>query len=203
MAHTTSESMDASRSTSDIDFKDYETSPSSESTTPVNVVDFRKLLAEQTVKHWSQWTSVAGLIPVSLLDTVAISSLQVKMIYELCKVYDVPFHKETIRSLVSGLLGGSVTSLASGYASSILLRHLPYVGSALSVVSQPVIAYASTLAIGTVFIKHFESQGNLQDFAVESVREFYDEQFAKVKSKLKVRKSKDASVFSNDPGLQA
>ena len=50
------------------------------------VKDFRRLLADQTVKNWSQWATVAGFIPLPLLDLAAISSVQIKMIYDLCIV---------------------------------------------------------------------------------------------------------------------
>jgi hypothetical protein len=70
---------------------------------PLMVKDFRRLLADQTVKNWSQWATVAGFIPVPFFDLAAISGVQIKMIYDLCKVYDIPFEQRQVRAILSGL----------------------------------------------------------------------------------------------------
>jgi len=167
-------------------------SKSDESTEPLTSPDFRRLLADQTVRNWSQWATVAGFIPVPVLDVTAIGALQVKLVAELCKIYDVPFKEEAVKSVLAGLTGSAVTSVVSGTLAGSLTRFVPYVGTALASVSQPVVAYATTFAVGAVFIKHFESKGSLTELSADSVKGFYQEQYAKAKGLFKRKKNSDA-----------
>jgi uncharacterized protein (DUF697 family) len=148
---------------------------------PLMVKDFRRLLADQTVKNWSQWATVAGFIPVPLLDLVAISSVQIKMIYDLCKVYDVPFEQRQVRAILSGLAGGGITTVASTAISGTLIKSVPIIGSTLAAVTQPVMSYATTYAVGTIFVRHFESNGTLMSMSIDAIKSTYQEQVAYAK----------------------
>lgn len=176
--------------------------------------NFRKLLAKEKVSHWSQWSVAAGLIPVPFVDTAAISGLQMKMIFDLCKVYDVPFKKELVASILSSLVGGGATTFASQKVAEAVLAKVPYVGTVISSVTQPAIAYATTYAIGMTFVNHFETNGNLLSFELESAnkvfKEQYDkaktfsgEQYKKVKDFSEAQCKKAASVFSKKKDVAA
>ena len=92
-------------------------------------VDFRHQMAHQTVTNWAQWATVAGFIPVPLIDTAAIGGLQLKMIYDLCKIYEVEFKKELALSIVGALVGGGVSTLFTSSLASTFTRHIPVIGS--------------------------------------------------------------------------
>ena len=147
--------------------------------------DYRNLLAKQTVKTWSSWAAAAGLVPMPALDLAAIAAVQVKMVYELCKIYDVPYKEERVQSVVTGVATSSVIVLLSGQVSGAVLRFIPYVGPILSTLIQPTLAFASTYALGQVFIKQFESGQSLGSITVESVRDSYNKQFEKAKPLFK------------------
>ncbi len=147
--------------------------------------DYRNLLAKQTVKTWSSWAAAAGLVPMPALDLAAIAAVQVKMVYELCKIYDVPYKEERVQSVVTGVATSSVTVLLSGQVSGTVVRFIPYVGPILSTLIQPTLAFASTYALGQVFIKQFESGQSLGSITVESVRDSYNKQFEKAKQLFK------------------
>jgi uncharacterized protein (DUF697 family) len=153
-------------------------------TNPSVAKDFRRLLADQTVQNWSQWATVAGFIPIPLLDVVTISGVQIKMIYDLCRVYDIPFEKRKVRAILSGLSGGGVTTVASASLSASLIKNVPVVGTALAAVTQPAMSYATTYAIGTLFVRHFESNGTLVAMSAESLRAAYQEQVNAAKKKF-------------------
>ena len=162
--------------------------------------NYRQLLAQHTVKSWSTWAAAAGLIPVPVFDLAAIGVLQVKMIYELCKVYDVPYKKEMVQSLVGGLAGSTLTIVASGYLSARLFRFIPYAGPVLSAVIQPGLAFASTYALGQIFLRHFESGQSLTTVTSESVNSAYHAQLAKSKSLFKKKKNDDV-IDVLDPAI--
>lgn len=147
--------------------------------------DYRNLLAKQTVKTWSSWAAAAGLVPMPTLDLTAIAAVQVKMVYELCKIYDVSYKEEWVQSVVTGVATSSVTVLLSGQVSGAVLRFIPYVGPILSTLIQPTLAFASTYALGQVFIKQFESGQSLGSITVESVRDSYNKQTEKAKQLFK------------------
>ncbi len=144
-------------------------------------IDFRHQLAQQSVKNWAQWATVTGFIPVPLVDTAAITGLQIKMISDLCKIYKVEFKKELVVSIISSLAGASVATMFSTTLGSTFARYIPVVGTTISLITQPALSYASTYAIGVTFVKHFENKGSLIDFDVASAKGFFNEQIAKAK----------------------
>ena len=174
-------------SASDMFDKEIEYSPDSnesiqqDRTEAFETKDYRNLLAKQTVKTWSSWAAAAGLVPMPALDLAAIAAVQVKMVYELCKIYDVPYKEERVQSVVTGVATSSVTVLLSGQVSGTVVRFIPYVGPILSTLIQPTLAFASTYALGQVFIKQFESGRSLGSITVESVRDSYNKQTEKAK----------------------
>lgn len=178
-------------SASDMFDKEIEYSPDSnesiqqDRTEAFETKDYRNLLAKQTVKTWSSWAAAAGLVPMPALDLAAIAAVQVKMVYELCKIYDVPYKEERVQSVVTGVATSSVTVLLSGQVSGTVVRFIPYVGPILSTLIQPTLAFASTYALGQVFIKQFESGQSLGLITVESVRDSYNKQFEKAKQLFK------------------
>lgn len=145
----------------------------------------RLLGAERTVVRYAQWSLLAGLVPFSILDIAAVTGVQVKMLYDLSGQYGVPFQKERIKVLVGSLVGGvATTSLASGVVGSAV-RAIPVVGSFLGVVTQPAIAYATTVALGRVFISHFEAGGTLLDFDPIEMRSFFRSELEKAEQEAK------------------
>jgi uncharacterized protein (DUF697 family) len=144
-------------------------------------IDFRHQLAQQSVKNWAQWATVAGFIPVPLVDTAAITGLQIKMISDLCKIYKVEFKKELVLSIMSSLAGASVATMFSTTIGSTFARYIPVIGPTIFAITQPALSYATTYAIGVTFVKHFENKGSLIDFDATSYKEFFNEQIAKAK----------------------
>jgi uncharacterized protein (DUF697 family) len=153
--------------------------------------DYKKMLANTTVKNWSQWSVAAGFIPVPLADTAAISGIQIKMIYDLCKIYNVPFEKEVVVGVIGSLAGGSIATAASTSIATDLIRFLPVIGTPLSLITQPAIAFATTYALGTVFVAHFEDNGGLGNLDISKMRSVFKEQFESAKRKFKFKKNVD------------
>lgn len=137
--------------------------------------------AEDLIKKSMYFSMGAGLIPLPVVDFVAVSGIQVEMLRRLSKIYDVPFLEEKGKKLLGVLIGGSMSSSLAPVLGE-LVKFIPIVGPTLSALSMPVVAGASTYAVGKVFIQHFESGGTFLTFDPEAVREYYKDQFTKGKS---------------------
>jgi uncharacterized protein (DUF697 family) len=133
----------------------------------------KDLLANEIVKRYAVYAAGAGLIPIPALDMAAIGGVELKMVADLAKVYDVPFENDRVRPIVAAVIGGyGSTKIGAGIGGS-MLKSVPVVGQVLGVLSVPAFGTAMTWAIGRVFIQHFASGGTFLDFDPEKVRTFF------------------------------
>ncbi len=146
--------------------------------------------AQRTVKNYMWLTMAGGLIPVPILDLAAISGLQLKMLADLCRIYNVPFRKESGKSIIAALLGYIVPESLSRGAGGFLLKIIPIIGPITGALSMSIFAGASTYAIGNIFIHHLASGGTLLDMDVEGMKEKFKEEFEKGKQAAKEMKEK-------------
>lgn len=133
--------------------------------------------AETIIRNHVVWSMSAGFIPVVVADIFAVSAVQLDMIRQMCKVYDVDFSETQGKALVTSLTGTTLARLGAGS----LVKMLPGVGSALGGVTVSVFAGASTYALGEVFKKHFDSGGTILDFDPARLKKYYKEKFEKGK----------------------
>ncbi len=133
------------------------------------------------VKTWSQWAVVAGMTPVPLMDTLALSGTQIKLIQLLCKHYNVPFEHKVAIAVAAGLVGGTATSTIAAGITRSLMRNVPIAGQIFNWTVEPALSFGSTYAIGATFVRHFEANGNLMTFKGEQMKDYAAEQFQKGK----------------------
>jgi uncharacterized protein (DUF697 family) len=87
------------------------------------------------VKNYCVASAAIGFIPVPLVDLVALTGLQLKMLHTLARVYDVPFKSSWGRSAIGSLVGGSTPLLASRGTIS-MLKTVPGIGTGLAMIAQ-------------------------------------------------------------------
>ncbi|MGB3918582.1 DUF697 domain-containing protein [Thiothrix litoralis] len=116
-----------------------------------------------------------GLIPVPLLDVLALTHIQFKMLDELVKLYDIRYTKIE-RSVVRAFILGSLP-VATVTGLSSVLKVMPGVGSFIGGASVSVSAGALTYATGKVFARHFELGGTLDDFNLEKANRQFRQEF--------------------------
>ena len=125
------------------------------------------------VKRNMIWSGGVGFLPVPMVEFVAITAVQVKLIKELSDHYGVPFRKDLARKTVISLLGG-LGSLTVGQAlAASSLRAIPFVGPVIAAVSLPAMSAGAAYAIGKVFIAHYETGGTLLSFNAEEMRDYF------------------------------
>jgi len=127
--------------------------------------------ASKLVNRFAVWSGVAGLIPVPVVDTVAVGGLQLQMVRRISQIFDVPFSENSGKALIASLVGAMVPATSSIGAAS-MLKMVPVVGTLTSAFVMPVLSAGATYSIGKAFIQHFASGGTLLDFNPPDYREF-------------------------------
>lgn len=133
--------------------------------------------ALKTIKHYMWWSMGAGLVPIPLLDMVAVSGVQMKMLAAISDIYGVEYLKNGGKAALASL-GGFVVPHAMSYGSvGSLLKAVPLVGVLAGAPAMALFSAASAWALGKVFIQHFESGGTFLSFNPEKVKEYFRAQF--------------------------
>jgi len=155
------------------------------------IVDIRAG-ADTIIRHHAIMAAGFGLVPVPFVDLAAVSGVQINMLRELAKLYEVPFSKDRSKAIIGALLGGGVPYAVSAtpFVGSTL-KAIPIVGSLLGAAVMPGLSSAATVALGRIFVNHFETGGNLLNLDVEAIREHFKKQFEAARSG---RKSDDDAV---------
>jgi uncharacterized protein (DUF697 family) len=139
--------------------------------------------ASQLVDRLSLWSGAAGLIPIPLVDMVAVGGVQLHMLRRLSEIYGVPFSENRGKSVLASVAGAVIpastaTTTAMGVGS--FMKGLPGFGTAIGALTMPVVSAGATWIIGKVFMQHFASGGTLLDFNPPDYREFIKAQKEKL-----------------------
>lgn len=132
-----------------------------------------------------------GLVPIPLVDIVGVFGVNLDMIKKLCVEYDVPFHRDRGKAILTSLLSGLFPVAVGGPVFS-LLKFVPLIGQTAGAVAFPVLAGATTYAVHNVFVQHYEAGGTILDFSTARLRKRFSECFCEGKNVA-------ADLHKNDP----
>ena len=153
--------------------------------------------AESIIRNHVIFSMGAGIIPMPVVDVLAVSASQLDMIRQLCKVYDLDFSETQGKAIVSSLTTATLARMGAGS----LAKMIPIVGSFVGGVTNSLLAGASTYALGQVFKVHFETGGTILDFDTDRLKKMYKEQFEKgrkVAEELKKQKEAKSKAETVD-----
>jgi uncharacterized protein (DUF697 family) len=131
----------------------------------------RDQVASKLVDRFAIWSGVAGLVPLPVVDVLAVGGLQVQMLRRLSQIYNVEFSQNRGKALIAALAGCMIPA-TSGMGAASALKAVPVVNILAAGFVMPVLSAGATFAIGKAFIQHFESGGTLLDFNPPDYREF-------------------------------
>ena len=154
-------------------------------------------LGNRIIRENILWATGGGLIPVPLLDVVAITAVEVKMLKELSALYEIPFREGKVKSIVASLVAGLGAPTLGAAITASLFKFIPILGAVSGFIAVPGAAAAFTYAIGKVFLQHFASGGTFLDFDPKKVREHFARQFEEgklVAAKTKVEATQKAEA---------
>jgi uncharacterized protein (DUF697 family) len=138
----------------------------------------RQAEALHIIKSKCGWATGAGFVPFPVLDLAAITAVQVRMVQQLARVYNVPFRADAVKRIIGVVVGSGGAWLVAAPVAS-MLKVFPVVGTFLSTFVEPAAAAASTYALGHVFLQHFESGGTLLNLDPDAMRQHYYEEYRK------------------------
>jgi len=131
-----------------------------------------------------KWSTAAGLVPVPVLDLVALGAVQTRMLIDLSEVYEQPFAKESAHTIVSVLLGTLLPGVAVGALVGSGAKFTPVVGTLVGMVSMSALGTAATYAVGKVFARHLAGGGKPGAFSAEAIKDDLKLEFERAKKKL-------------------
>lgn len=149
-------------------------------TESLNATEGREKRLEKLSKNHILASMGVGLIPLPVVDMVALMGIQLDMIRRIAAEYDIPFRQDAGKSIITSLMGGFLP-VTLGCAMASMIKIIPLIGQTTGAVTMPVISGASTYAIYKVFVQHFESGGTFLDLDSSKVKAYFKEQFNKGK----------------------
>ncbi len=141
-----------------------------------------------------------AFIPIPVLDSVGVAAIQLDMVRQLSKVYNVDFEDAKYKAIVSSILG---TFLARAGAKS-LIKLIPIAGSYIGGAAMGILAGASTYTLGELFKTHFESGGTMLDIDIDRMKRQFAEKFEKNKEvvqKIKEDHERDRAKGKSEGGF--
>ncbi|NEQ46319.1 MAG: DUF697 domain-containing protein [Leptolyngbya sp. SIOISBB] len=122
------------------------------------------------------WAMGGGLIPIPLVDFAAVTAIQLEMLQQLAKLYDVNYSPNMGKTFVTALTGTTLARLGASF-----IKAIPGIGTMIGGASMALTSGASTYAVGQVAIAHFSSGGTLNNFVEDQVKAAYDSAFERGK----------------------
>ena len=139
--------------------------------TSSEATESREQVASKLVDRFAIWSGVAGLVPLPVVDVLAVGALQVQMLRRLSQIYNIEFSENRGKALIAALAGCMIPA-TSGMGAASALKAIPVINILAAGFVMPVLSAGATFAIGKAFIQHFESGGTLLDFNPPDYREF-------------------------------
>lgn len=151
--------------------------------------------SDSVVRNHVLWSMGAGaFIPVPILDSVGVAAIQLDMVRQLSRVYNIAFEDTKYKAIVTSILG---TFLARAGAKS-LIKLIPIAGSYVGGAAMGILAGASTYTLGELFKSHFENGGTMLDVDVSRMKRQFAEKFEK--NKEVVQKIKEEHEKNREQG---
>lgn len=149
--------------------------------------------AERIIRSHVLWAMGAGLIPLPIVDFVAVTAIQIEMLQQLARLYGSKYSEESGKTFVSALTGTTFARLAAS-----AFKAIPGVGSFLGGAAMSIMSGASTYAVGQVAVNIFSSNGSLMGVDVDEFKKAYQNAYEKGKdyvSDLKDKEEEAADVY--------
>lgn len=118
---------------------------------------------DKLIQDYAFGSSLTGFIPIPVMDTLSLISVQRLMLMQMSKLYGIPFSRHLAKTWLSTLMSGVSPQIASPMVGSFL-KLIPGIGTLAGGATTAALGGASTYAVGKVFQQHFENGGTFETF---------------------------------------
>lgn len=157
--------------------------------------------ANKITNRKTLYAAGAGLIPFPIVDAAALLGVQLTMIHSISKLYDIPFKKHRVKSLIASLIGSGGTVG--------LIKLIPGLGTIIGGATSAVAGAAATYALGRVFTQHFDQGGTLLNFDPIASRAYFYQEFEEGKDYVQQQnieiqgKTIENTIFKDDKNTKS
>ena len=140
----------------------------------------KSMRASDIIKNHVGFAASAGLIPIPGADLAAVTAVQLNMLRQLAKLYDIKFMDNIGKNIITAIAGSSIARLGAS-----LVKIIPGVGTVIGEMSMAALSAASTYALGKMFARHFDNGGTLDNFDMKFSKKVYEEELKNGKNVAK------------------
>jgi len=116
------------------------------------------LRAQRIIKKYSVIAGGIGVIPLArFTGQVAVAALLLKLLRDLCAIYNVSFSDQQDKVLIAAILGGAHYGWISRYLMTFIRSNSPALYSPGALILRPAVSGAMVYYIGRLFLIHLES----------------------------------------------
>lgn len=128
--------------------------------------------ATDLITHHVILSMGTAIIPVPMADILALTTLQIRMLKELCDLYEKPYSKQVAQNIITAIAGNSLARLGAS-----LIKTIPGIGTIIGGVSAVILSGASTYAIGKVFLHNFDAGISPEEIDLDEAEVLYGSEF--------------------------
>ncbi len=155
--------------------------------------------AKEIIRNHIGFSMGAALLPFPGADLLAVSTVQLNMLRQLAKLYQLGFLDSLGKNFISAVAGTGAARLGAS-----LIKAIPGVGTVIGELSMPVLSGASTYALGNIVAHHFHNGGTIEDFDLNYAKKRYNEEMEagkKVVAEMKNEEKPAAAPSGTDATL--
>jgi uncharacterized protein (DUF697 family) len=126
-------------------------------------------IISSTAKYAAGVGAVVSFLPIPIVDIAAVAALQWKMVKDIAEADGATIKGNYGKTVIGAALGALLPARLGFGGIGYAISTIPF-GSIFSLATVPAFNYASTVAVGRVFHKHFASGGTLLNFDLDSMK---------------------------------
>ena len=125
--------------------------------------------ARQAVKEHAGYCAAAALVPGAFIGSLAVSAMQLKMLADLSKIYEVPFTQSKAKAALAAGSGGLLNLILTSNPATQITRNffmatMPWIAVPMRFLASPLIMAGYSYLLGQAFIRHYENGGDYINF---------------------------------------
>lgn len=142
----------------------------------------REQEAERIIAEYAGWSIAGGLVPIPIVDAVAIAAVQLRMLSRLARLYGVPLSQDRGKAVISAIAGGVIPPVSGAQLASTLMKSAPGIGFTLGLACTVSLANSATKLMGVLFARHFEKGGGLEQEDLAGLRQSFQDGIARARA---------------------